>query len=778
MAETESAMSEILSSEQLIELIWPAERLLMGMRVCKSLRRALVECSAQVVLQKAPDAHPDSEELAADFRRLKDAAIHILWKAQGRGTSNMLLSAISNVDLRRLELDNCVLGDSGAVMLADVLKRCCSLVHLNVAKNFIGSDGADHLAVACSSLTALAWLDVSDNEMGLGLRRLTTSLEKCTVLTHLNLAGCVEYGFATEEMGRVGESIGRYCALQHLELNRSAIGNEGFERLAPAFTRLTALTHLGLSDIDLVGGGAGVRHLADALRTCTALTRLEVRNNISEHTDSLIPALASCVRLRHLRLASVKLGLSGVHSLAASLQHLSTLTHLDLQNTHAAVFTVLADSLAQCSSLTHLDLSHNKPAGLHCFTGQNPLDLSLARNSITAFLNSCPALEHLQLSDNTPALQEEPAPAPAPYLAALQRSVEQQQQQAAGPGGANTSGNTAAGEDDDDEEPSEPSEPGERAGRRLRHLDVSSNKIDETRAAVWASVLRQSPALTALEVANNALGSLGVQRLARKLSRCPALTRLSMPSTSLGPAGATALADSLTLSPQCLLTHLNLASNRIGPAGISALAACPALAQQTSLSELLLGSNQVSPSGTVALVGWVQRCPKLQVLDVSGNGLGEGGTRSLTALFGSHLSQLTSINLSLNAIGDAGATTVASALGHAPALVTLRLGRNGITDAGLSSLARALPLCPRIEGFDLSWSLRGGGTGASDEWIPGFEMESVRELVGAFDRCPRLRVVDLWQALSNEAGNWLNALQRARFEGQPGPLPAGIEFIF
>jgi hypothetical protein len=75
------------------------------------------------------------------------------------------------------------------------------------------------------------------------------------------------------------------------------------------------------------------------------------------------------------------------------------------------------------------------------------------------------------------------------------------------------------------------------------------------------------------------------------------------------------------------LATLRLTHNRVATAGVRALVESPWLARLTSLA---LSGNQLGNAGAEILA----RAPRLQEVQVMGAGIGENGRRALRARFG------------------------------------------------------------------------------------------------------------------------------------------------
>jgi Leucine-rich repeat (LRR) protein len=104
------------------------------------------------------------------------------------------------------------------------------------------------------------------------------------------------------------------------------------------------------------------------------------------------------------------------------------------------------------------------------------------------------------------------------------------------------------------------------------------------------------------------------------------------------------------------------------------------LGQLTQLTSLHLRGNQIGDAGAAALAALTQ----LTSLDLGDNQIGDAGAAALAAL-----TQLTSLNLGNNKIGDAGAASLAALT----QLTSLNLEYNQIDDARPISSLPKLEIC-------------------------------------------------------------------------------------
>jgi len=161
-----------------------------------------------------------------------------------------------------------------------------------------------------------------------------------------------------------------------------------------AFCEAHPRLHASLQHFSLTSNGnlgpTGTAEVARALRTCTAITDLELsRNDVrAAGVCSLTPVLLTFPHLRRLALAKNALGDSGVTAVATGLHLCAALDTLDLSGNamQAGGAIELANHIRSFSQLTHLDVGHNHMQNL----GAEILSHALAHLSI----------RHLDFSDN------------------------------------------------------------------------------------------------------------------------------------------------------------------------------------------------------------------------------------------------------------------------------------------------------------------------------------------------------------------------------------------
>ncbi|XP_068699916.1 protein NLRC3-like isoform X2 [Montipora foliosa] len=126
-----------------------------------------------------------------------------------------------------------------------------------------------------------------------------------------------------------------------------------------------------------------------------------------------------------------------------------------------------------------------------------------------------------------------------------------------------------------------------------------------------------------------------------------------------------------------------------------------ALAVNTSLTTLKLSGNRIGDAGATSLSQALAVNTSLTTLYLPDNSIGDEGATSLSQALAVNTS-LTALHLRDNYIGDAGATSLSQALAVNTSLTTLKLSGNSIGYAGATSLSQALAINTSLTTLHLS----------------------------------------------------------------------------
>ncbi|KAJ1475940.1 hypothetical protein T484DRAFT_1908833 [Baffinella frigidus] len=635
-----------LGDESCLLRVWPPERVLMGMMVCKWLRGALGRAPLVLLRLRA-------RALVAGAPRPKgEGMMSWLWGGAARqdvggmqvvrlleGDLQLELDAASSIAaghrmLRVLMegLGDACPGDTAAAELAQILKRCARLQVLDLAEDKIGDAGAEALAVVLPGVTTLAEIDLSFNRFGLrlggirlgevGAKHLEAALPLVGLCAGREVPGLVALDIPCTgigaHVGRLARAALSSNVLQSLDLRGCCISHAGVVMLVQAGSG-RAHPHAKRSDSEneqepahrpAAGqiSGPGFR----------ALTSLNLRSNLLRDDGARVLGeefLRLTPALRTLDLGENELGIEGVARVALALPNLSRFQELSLFGNKIGVERNfysgwsgwagrLAVSLAQCPCLTSVDLTDNVllPDGASVLAASLPSCARLKRlvlnhtrigslgvERLSSALAHLPRLQDLHISyarigDQGLAMLSSAVHA-CPLLASL-----------------HLAGNNISSEGAWSLAAVMPDL------KALTELDISNNVQLGQEGVSWlASAFLEAPSLAHIDLGGTDVGLIGAMRLSAALPRLTALTSLSLPLNELDDTALEQLAQALPLAPR--LAHLDLSDNAISDEGCFALAAilpaCPRLAR------LRLTRNRFTPDGARRL--WASAPPSLQL---------------------------------------------------------------------------------------------------------------------------------------------------------------------
>eukprot|EP01119_Soliformovum_irregulare_P020647 TRINITY_DN6721_c0_g1_i1.p1 TRINITY_DN6721_c0_g1~~TRINITY_DN6721_c0_g1_i1.p1 ORF type:complete len:388 (+),score=92.72 TRINITY_DN6721_c0_g1_i1:95-1258(+) len=231
--------------------------------------------------------------------------------------------------------------------------------------------------------------------------------------------------------------------------------------------------------------------------------------------------------------------------------------------------------------------------------------------------------------------------------------------------------------------------------RMWEHLEAAEIFVNEGSGSETSSTRERST--------SSNTPSKHLHRLLDAITSCSTTTTLDLSSIQIGDDGVEILIKHF-LHDQTSLTEINMSGNNLTDRGIELLAPC--IGQQSKLAVLNLSHNLIGPIGFkclrslllekgygdlkldlsmnrlgdrgASLVGqMLEKVPRIQELDLNGNDIGDLGAMSIASgiQFNIHLQKL---NLGSNSIGDKGARIIRTALETNTTLTHLWLHSNSI----------------------------------------------------------------------------------------------------
>lgn len=404
--------------------------------------------------------------------------------------------------------------------------------------------------------------------------------------------------------------------------------SSALKRLSFAGVKLTDATVLQIAQC--CGQSRSIAELDLEMCDLRDVHVVQLANALADTPGALVQLNLACNR---------KLGNAGAAALAkyagrGRLQHLS-LAHCDLA---AAGATDMASALASpTGALAHLDLSYNRIGD----KGATAVVRALRANATLRTLN----LAGNAVTDNV----------------------------------CNAWSELFAGAD-------------AQPAKALKTLDLSYNKaLSASGVALIALALVAAPQLAELRLVGTApLVSTSVLPIASALTRVKALVSVDLYGARIGATGVGLLCDAINIAASCNLVQLSLRGNAIGIAGSTHIAKLLGN-KGLRLRSLNLAGNALKADGLRSLANALVDGVPLDMLDLSGNELGDAGVAQLVPVLRN--GPLQRLSLALNNIGVGGVRTLATAIAARTAgdgLAALDLDWNALGADGVQQLGPAL----------------------------------------------------------------------------------------
>ena len=294
----------------------------------------------------------------------------------------------------------------------------------------------------------------------------------------------------------------------------------------------------------------------------------------------------------------------------------------------------------------------------------------------------------------------------------------------------------------------------ENMSTRLRILDLKDNDLVTSTVVELGKCLEMATSLEELLLENNCVYSTGVPFLVSPISKMKNLRILNLAGNKIGSKGCNGLAFALLNINELIM--LDLSRNDIGASGFLNLA--PVVGQMTTLKTLKLGCNwfgvessipvaamiedliclrelnlefnyitRVDDCGMIFLAPAIQKLTNLTSLNLSGNRLGISDFFTTPPYMLLNMTQLLSIDLSVNSLVDEKVsllaplskntgltrlylghnyiketTSICLSLKNNKSLTDLSLNNNKIDDIGLKDLLSCLVEIPTLQKLDIS----------------------------------------------------------------------------
>ena len=627
-------------------------------------------------------------------------------------TPALTSALIRNTSMETLLLSNNGLNDDGVIKIAQSLRKHSKLKVLNLQSNKLTERAAEALEPVISSNTGLKGLYLGNNQLQLGITKLTTTLKKISSLKVLdlvnnNLSEQVADGLAAaiwansslEKLWLSGNHLGsstvvvvnalkEITTLKDLALNDNKNTSEELAyALASVITHNKLMERLLLSDNNL--NDDGVIGIAQSLRECCKLKCINLQSNkVTERAaEALAHVISSNTGLEELYLGNNQLQL-GVIKIATALNIISSLKILDLQhnNIPEQVAGNLAGAISANTSLEKLWLSGNHLGS----------SLVVVVNALKEILT----LKELHLNDNKNR-NEELAPS-IRYVVTKNKLI---QSLLLSNNNLNDVGVMMI-----DQSLCKHSQ--------LKCINLQGNNITKKSEEVIASVISSNTRLEELDLGNNQL-QLGAIKIAAALKNISSLKLLDLNNNNIPNQAADGIAAAIRGNSS--LEKLRLNGNHLGSSivvvvnalkNISTLkdlslndnknrnkelpiALKSILINNTFIERLLLSDNYLNDDGVKCIAQALCKHSKLKLLDMRNNNITEEAAEALVSVISSN-NGLEELYLGNNQL-QVGVITIATALKNISSLKLLDLQNNGINEKGANEILAVIAANNSVE---------------------------------------------------------------------------------
>ena len=521
--------------------------------------------------------------------------------------------------LRQLYLPNCSIPEVHCTKMLKCLSEFKHLIHLELSGNRIGKAGIHIVEIVDTLVSPLQLLYLRDCSIPSDtLREILKSLKKCKQLTYLDLGGH-NLENDGDHLIELITSFGVDPPLQTLYLPNCSIQEKECTEMLQYLSEFRHLTQLNLSGNTVGKGGLHIVKMMEIAGFDSPLQLLYL-GDCSIPSDTLreiLKSLKKCKQLAHLDLGGHNLAIDGelLVELITSFGKDPPLQQLYLPNCsiQEKECTEMLKCLSKCRHLTYLKISGNRVgnAGIHIVEIvdslglDSPLQLLYLRKcsiptdtlrEILKSLKKCKQLTHLDLSRNNLENDGE-------HLVELIKSLG--------------------------------------ADSPLERLYLNDCSIQEVHCTEMLQYLSEFKRITHVDLWGNRVGEGGIHivEMVERLGFGSPLQVLYLRNCSIPSDKLREIMKSLKKCKQ--LTHLDLGGHNLKNEGEHLVQLFKSFGLEPQLQRLYLGQCLIPETEVTKMVNHLSTYRHLQVLDLSGNNLGNGvhrlieniSTQTLRSLF-------------------------------------------------------------------------------------------------------------------------------------------------
>ena len=639
----------------------------------------------------------------------------------GEAADDIAAVVSHNTKLQEIDISkNNLIASVRKIMKA--LQGINTLGKLCLSSNNITGEAADDIAAVVSHNTKLQEIDISNNNLTAGVRKIMRALQGINTLRKL----CLGNSKITDEAADdIAAAVSCNTKLHEINIGENNLLTTGVQKIMKALQEINSLRKLclgnnkitgevaddiaavvscntKLQEIDISGNyllTAGVQKIMKALQGIYTLTKLHLgSNNITGEAAEDIATVVSCnSKLQEIDISRNDLQTKGIIKIAIALQQTYGVKKLYLSYNN--ITDIAADDIAKAIShnihLQELHISGNKLSTIgaikiakalqHVFSlkalyiSDNEID-STAASDIATAISHANQLHELDISKNNfkakgikiifKPLQD------CDQLTKLYISDNNvaNDKKIAHDVGTLISHNTG-----------------------LQEIDISGNNLRARGAINVAVALQSIVMLTKLCISNINITFLGANDIATAITCNVHLQHLSIGGNDLLTEGATMIAKSLQKISTLIKLYIN--NNKITSAAADDIAA--AVSCNPHLEEFDISDNIIEGSGAIKLARSFQQISTLKKLFVNNNRITDEAADDIAAAISRNV-DLEEFDISENEIEGRGAIKLARSFQEISTLKKIFINHNRITDEAADDIAYAISLNPHLTAFKIN----------------------------------------------------------------------------
>ena len=616
-------------------------------------------------------------------------------KLQETGLFNILTALEKTASLLAIDFSSVFMSDSVTSIICNIICKNLQLEELNLSECSLHSNGWTSILTALSRLSSLKSINLSNLNIHHSMNHnvehwqiithdqkmlLTSIISKNQRLEYINIANY-------KVIPQIMNSMSQLRSIKHLDISANKITQNVVGHVINAVGSNTNIEYLNMSSCCI-----NKPEILSALKGHKSLTHLNISHNPIGQCTVPMSTYFTNFNLKHLNISFCKLKKENFKHIAAYLEQLPNLKHLNISHNKMNRFSakLIASAIVKNKSLEHLDCSECGFVDfriLHISLKQHSMLKSLIIRSNDFILNMWIAtakglcLEYLDFSNCKLSELQETTETECntkfsimdfAYVISCNINLMKLNLSSCELSGSQIATVVKA----------------LTSMSRLKHLDVSHNKVSNEAANELASVLIANPLLEHLNLSNCELSELQTTRIVKALSEIKSFLRfLDISHNTLTNNASDEIAFVVIYNP--LLEHLNLSKCELSEIQITTIVI--ALSKVKSFLRFLDISHNTLTNITSDEIASVIICnPLLEHLNLSNCELSELQITCIVKALSEIKSFLRFLDISQNTLTNNASDKIASVIIYNPLLEHLNLSKCELSVIQITGIVIAL----------------------------------------------------------------------------------------